>query len=58
MPWLITRPRYVQPIAGALCFAGSMLFAFSRGGSGDDYWRFMFPGQSDSLPRLNPLDRR
>lgn len=45
MPWLITRPRFVQPVASALCFAGSMLFAFSGGGHGSDYWRFMFPGQ-------------
>lgn len=44
-PWLITRPRYVQPIASALCFAGSMLFAFSNGGAGNDYWRYLFPGQ-------------
>lgn len=45
MPWLITRPRFVQPVASALCFAGSMLFAFSGGGHGSDYWRYMFPGQ-------------
>ncbi|WVQ63136.1 uncharacterized protein L199_001287 [Kwoniella botswanensis] len=45
LPWLITKPRFVQPVASALCFAGSMLFAFSKGGSGKDYWRFMFPGQ-------------
>ena len=45
MPWLITRPRYVQPVASALCFAGSMLFAFSDGGRGSAYWKFMFPGQ-------------
>jgi MFS family permease len=44
-PWLITRPRYVQPVSSALCFAGSMLFAFSGGGHGSDYWRYMFPGQ-------------
>jgi MFS family permease len=45
MPWLITKPKYVQPVASALCFAGSMLFAFSNGGSGSDYWKFMFTGQ-------------
>ena len=45
MPWLITRPRYVQPVASVLCFAGGMLFAFSNGGAGKDYWRLMFPGQ-------------
>ena len=44
-PRLITRPRYVQPIASLLCFTGSMLFAFSHGGGGKDYWRYMFPGQ-------------
>ena len=26
-------------------FAGSMLFAYSGGGHGNDYWRYMFPGQ-------------
>lgn len=45
MPFLITRPRFVQPVASALCFAGSMLFAFSNGGGGNDYWKFLFPGQ-------------
>lgn len=45
LPWLITRPRYVQPVASALTMAGSLLFAFSGGGHGKDYWRFMFPGQ-------------
>ncbi|ORX41180.1 putative efflux protein EncT [Kockovaella imperatae] len=44
-PKLITRPHYVQPVAAALCFAGSMLFAFSNGGAGKDYWKFMFTGQ-------------
>ena len=44
-PKLITRPRYVQPVSSVLCFAGSMLFAFSNGGGGKDYWKFMFPGQ-------------
>ncbi|OWZ61110.1 hypothetical protein AYX15_06664 [Cryptococcus neoformans] len=39
------RPRYVQPVASALCLAGSLLFAFSDGGPGDKYWRFLFPGQ-------------
>jgi len=44
-PWLITRPRYVQPVSSVLCFAGSMLFAFSGGGHGNDYWKFLFTGQ-------------
>ena len=44
-PWLITRPRYVQPVSSVLCFAGSMLFAYSGGGHGSDYWKFMFTGQ-------------
>ena len=44
-PWLITKPRFVQPVASCLCFAGSMLFAFSGGGHGKDYWRYMFPGE-------------
>jgi hypothetical protein len=37
--------RFVQPVASAMCFAGSMLFAFSGGGHGADYWKFMFTGQ-------------
>ncbi|WVR08470.1 hypothetical protein IAU60_005525 [Kwoniella sp. DSM 27419] len=45
LPWLITRPRYVQPIAGVLCAVGSILFAVSNGGPGKDYWRYLFPGQ-------------
>ncbi|OXM77898.1 efflux protein EncT [Cryptococcus neoformans Bt63] len=45
VPQLIMRPRYVQPVASALCLAGSLLFAFSDGGPGDKYWRFLFPGQ-------------
>lgn len=45
LPWLITKPRFVQPVASALCFAGSMLFAFSGGGHGNDYWKFMFTGE-------------
>ena len=45
MPFLIVRPKYVQPIASMLCFAGSMLFAYSNGGQGSDYWRYLFPGQ-------------
>lgn len=45
MPWLIMKPRYIQPVASALCFAGSMLFAFSGGGHGSDYWKFIFIGE-------------
>jgi MFS family permease len=44
-PWTITRPRYVQPVASVLCFIGSMLFAFSKGGYGSDYWKYMFTGE-------------
>jgi hypothetical protein len=44
MPWLITKPRFVQPIASLFCFAASMLFAISGGGAGRDYWIYMFPG--------------
>lgn len=40
-PWLITRPRYVQLVASLLCFAGSMLWAFSEGGPGTKYWKFI-----------------
>lgn len=45
VPQLIMRPKYVQPIASVLCLAGSLLFAFSDGGPGDKYWKFLFPGQ-------------
>ena len=45
IPWLLARPRFVQPAAACLCFAGSMLFAFSGGGHGKDYWRYMFTGE-------------
>ncbi len=45
LPWLVTKPRFVQPVASVLCFTGSMLFAFSNGGKGDDYWKYMFTGQ-------------
>jgi MFS family permease len=45
MPWLITRPRYVQPIASVFCFVGSMLFAFSGGGHGSNYWAYIFTGE-------------
>lgn len=44
-PWLITRPRFVQPVASALAFAGSMILAFSKGGHGKDYWRYIFPSE-------------
>ncbi|EIW69864.1 hypothetical protein TREMEDRAFT_68333 [Tremella mesenterica DSM 1558] len=44
-PFLITKPRFIQPIASALCFCGSMLWAFSGGGAGDNYWKYMFTGQ-------------
>lgn len=45
VPQLITRPRYVQVVASALCFTGSMLLAFSKGGFGSDYWKFIFTGE-------------
>ncbi|WVQ78123.1 hypothetical protein IAT38_000204 [Cryptococcus sp. DSM 104549] len=44
-PWLITRPHLVQPISSVMCLVGSLLFAFSGGGNGNDYWRYTFPGQ-------------
>lgn len=44
-PWMINRPRYMQPLASIFAFVGSMLFAFSNGGGGNDYWRFIFPGE-------------
>ncbi|WRT70551.1 uncharacterized protein IL334_007549 [Kwoniella shivajii] len=45
LPFLITKPKYVQPVGSLLCFTGSMLFAFSGGGAGTDYWKYMFTGQ-------------
>jgi MFS family permease len=45
IPQLITRPRFVQLGASALAFCGSMLLAFSNGGHGKDYWRFIFPAE-------------
>ena len=45
VPVLIMRPRYVQVVSSVLCFIGSMLFAFSKGGAGTDYWKYMFTGQ-------------
>ncbi|TXT12792.1 hypothetical protein VHUM_01193 [Vanrija humicola] len=44
VPPLIGEPRLAQPIASALTFAGSMLVAFSGGGKGADYWKFIFTG--------------
>ena len=46
MPFLIMKPRFVQPVAAVLCFAGSMLVAFSNGGGTTrDYWGFIFTGE-------------
>lgn len=44
-PQLIMKPRIVQPVACALAFAGTMLLAFSGGGHGRDYWKYIFPGE-------------
>lgn len=44
-PFLILRPRYVQPIGSALAFTGSMLLAFSDGGHGSNYWKYIFTGE-------------
>ncbi|BEJ11140.1 hypothetical protein CspHIS471_0105620 [Cutaneotrichosporon sp. HIS471] len=44
-PWLILRPRYVQPVGSVLAFCGSMLLAFSNGGRGADYWKYVFTGE-------------
>lgn len=44
-PWLILRPRYIQPIGSALAFTGSMLLAYSGGGHGADYWKYIFTGE-------------
>ncbi|KAL1405759.1 hypothetical protein Q8F55_007432 [Vanrija albida] len=44
-PWLITRPRWVQPIASLFAFAGTMILAYSDGGRGHDYWRWVFPSE-------------
>lgn len=45
IPALFLRPRWIIPISTALAFTGSMLLAFSNGGHGKDYWRFIFPGE-------------
>ncbi|WOO83271.1 Drug resistance protein [Vanrija pseudolonga] len=44
-PHLITRPHYVQPIASLFAFAGTMILAYSNGGHGHDYWRWIFPSE-------------
>lgn len=44
-PWLIMRPRFVQPVGSALAFCGTMLLAFSNGGHGTDYWKYIFTGE-------------
>ncbi len=44
-PYLILRPRWVQPIGSILAFTGSMLLAFSNGGRGADYWKYVFTGE-------------
>lgn len=44
-PYLIMRPRYVQFIGSLLAFTGSMLLAFSKGGHGSDYWKYIFTGE-------------
>ncbi|WWD02252.1 hypothetical protein V865_000290 [Kwoniella europaea PYCC6329] len=43
-PFLVIKPRTVLPICTTLCLVGSLLFAFSDGGEGMRYWRFVFPG--------------
>lgn len=45
VPALLMRPRIVQPACALLCFASSMLIAFSGGGRGRDYWRLVFPAE-------------
>ncbi|KLT38894.1 MFS general substrate transporter [Cutaneotrichosporon oleaginosum] len=42
---LLQKPRYSVPIASALCFGSGILLAFSGGGHGKDYWRYIFPSQ-------------
>lgn len=44
-PQLIMKPRIVQPVSCALAFTGTMLLAFSGGGWGVNYWKFIFPGE-------------
>jgi hypothetical protein len=44
-PVLVLRPKFVQPIASILAFVGTILFVFSDGGWGKDYWRFIFPAE-------------
>jgi hypothetical protein len=44
-PILLMKPRYVQPPACLLAFGCTMLLAFSGGGWGKDYWRYIFPSE-------------
>ncbi|WWC63441.1 uncharacterized protein I303_106043 [Kwoniella dejecticola CBS 10117] len=43
-PFLILKPRLVLPVCTLACLVGSLLFAFSDGGDGMNYWKFIFPG--------------
>ncbi|WVQ71602.1 hypothetical protein IAR50_001142 [Cryptococcus sp. DSM 104548] len=42
-PQLITKPRIVLPIGAVLIIIAEILFIFSNGGQGMDYWRYVFP---------------
>lgn len=42
-PALVTRPRVVQPTAAGLMSTSTILLAFSDGGRGDNYSRFILP---------------
>lgn len=44
-PVLFMRPRWIIPICAAMAFVGTMLLAFSNGGRGTDYWRYIFVGE-------------
>jgi hypothetical protein len=45
VPTLITRPRWTVFFCSFLGFAGSILFIYSYGGVGTDYWKFIFTGE-------------
>ncbi|BEI89447.1 uncharacterized protein CcaverHIS019_0208090 [Cutaneotrichosporon cavernicola] len=42
---VLHNPRYSVPISSILCFGSGLLLAFSGGGHGKDYWRYIFPSQ-------------
>ncbi|ODO03412.1 efflux protein EncT [Cryptococcus wingfieldii CBS 7118] len=42
-PQMITKARIFMPLGAALIIIAEILFIFSDGGHGMDYWRYLFP---------------